>query len=300
VTRPEAPRLRRADTVGIVSPGFAVKRSLLQAGVARLQRMGYRTRLGRHVLARNGYLAGTDAERASDLESMLRDPEVRAIWFSRGGYGSPRLLEAISWRRFTRDPKLLIGYSDLTALFSEAVNRAGPVCLYGPVVAELGQEELYHAPSLRRQLAGGESSIRFRRRQVLMPGRARGPLIGGNLSVLSHLCGTRFAPRARGAILFLEEVGEEAYRIDRMLTQLRLAGLMRHVAGVLLGSFVVPRRRRFPPDRALPEILREFFLPLGVPVVCDLPAGHLRAKRTLPLGAVAEIDTGAGRVRLRV
>jgi muramoyltetrapeptide carboxypeptidase len=272
---------------------------LLEAGVARLQAMGYRTLLGAHVLARNGYLAGDDRQRVADLETMLRDPAVRAVWFSRGGYGSPRLLEKISWARFARQPKLLIGYSDLTALFAEAVKRAGPVCLYGPVVTELGNADLYHGPSLRRLLAGKQSEIRISRRQVLAPGRARGPLVGGNLTVLTHLCGTRFAPRGRGAILFLEEVGEEAYRIDRMLTQLRLAGLLRDVAGVLLGSFSVPTRRRFPPDRPLLEILRETFLPLGVPVVQELPAGHVRAKQTLPLGAVAEVDTGAGRVRFR-
>ncbi len=293
------PLLERGQTVGVVSPGFAVRRAALEAGVSRLQAMGYRTRVGRFALSRHGYLAGDDAQRMEDLNAMLRDPEIRAIWFSRGGYGVARLLEQVPWRRLRSDPKLLIGYSDLTALFSAATDRVGPICLYAPVVSELHDASSYHAPSLRRMLAGREYDLRFARRQVLAPGRARGPLIGGNLAVLSRLCGTRFAPRSRGAILFFEEIGEQIYRIDGMLTQLRQAGLLEGLSGVLVGSVIVPPRRSFPPDRQLSELLREFFVPLDVPVVLDLPVGHRPGKRTIPLGATVEIDTDARYVRFR-
>ena len=289
--------LKRGSTVGVVAPGFAVKRRPLEAGLARLEGMGYRVRLGRHVLARNGYLAGDDDLRASDLKTMLHDPEVRAIWFARGGYGTARLLDRLPRGLLRRAPKLLIGYSDLTALFAEALKRPGCVCLYGPVVTELGDADAYHSASLRKLLAGRPVELRVARRRIVVPGRARGRLAGGNLTVLSHLCGTRFAPDLRGKVLFLEDAGEPTYRLDRMLTQLRLCGMLNGLAGVLLGGFSIPPRRRFPPDRSAKELFREFFVPLDVPVVEGIPAGHVPRKRTLPLGARVEIDTAAGSVR---
>ncbi len=259
--------------------------------------MGYRTILGEHALARYGYLAGDDDSRAADLRAMLIDPEVRAIWFARGGYGSSRLLERLPWRRMRGDLKLLIGYSDLTALFSAVIEKAGWPCLYGPVVTELSRAESYHGPSLRRLLRGEPVEIALRRRQTVVAGRAAGPLKGGNLSMLAHTCGTRFFPKLRGAILFLEEVGEESYRVDRMLLQLKLAGALVGLKGVLLGEIAAPARRRFPPDRSLRDVLREYLEPLGVPVVRGLRAGHVRGKMTLPLGGRAELDTVAGRLR---
>jgi muramoyltetrapeptide carboxypeptidase len=289
--------LTRGDTVGVVAPGFAVRTQPLDAGLARLRRMGYRIREGRRLRARHGYLAGTDEERAADLAEMIADGSVRAIWFARGGYGTARLLDRVPWQQLRRDPKLLIGYSDLTALFNPALERAGAVCLYGPGVGELGRAEMFHGPSLRRGLTGQPITRRFGKRDVMAPGSASGRLIGGNLSVLSHLCGTRFAPKPRGAVLFIEETGEQTYRIDRMLNQLRQAGLLRGLAGVLLGAIDAPPRRRFPPDRDLDAVLREHLEPLEVPVVRGLPAGHVRGKWTLPLGAIASIDTAARQLR---
>jgi muramoyltetrapeptide carboxypeptidase len=289
--------LRRGDTVGIVSPGFAVKEAALRRGLDALGKMGFRTRVGDHALARNGYLAGTDEQRLADLLTMLDDPEVRAIWFARGGYGTARLLERVPWRRLARGARLLIGYSDLTALFAAALPRTGWSCLYGPVVTELGDSAAYHRPSLRTLLAGRPLELPLKRGAVLAPGRARGRLVGGNLSVLCHLSGTRYFPDLRGAVLFLEETGEEVYRIDRMLTQLRLSGTLSGVAAVLLGSIDALPRKRFPPARSLDAVLAETFLPLGVPVVGGLQAGHVGRKRTLPLGAVTTVDTGSGSVR---
>lgn len=291
------PLLAPGSTVGVVAPGFAVRRRPLEAGLARLRSMGYAPRIGSHVLDREGYLAGTDDQRLADLETMLTDPEVAAIWFARGGYGTARLLERLPWRRLRRAPKLLIGYSDLTALFGAAIGRTGSVCLYGPVVTELGDAASYHGPSLRRLLRGEPVEIALRPAQVLRPGRARGRLMGGNLSVLSHLCGTRWFPDLRGAVLLLEEVGEEAYRIDRMLTQLSQAGAFRALAGVVLGRFDVPTRRRFPPDRNPADLLEEAFGALEVPVVRGLPVGHCRGKRTVPLGGQVLLDTRRGRAR---
>ena len=295
---PPKPLLQRGDVVGVVAPGFAVRPGRLRSGLRALRQMGFRVVLGEHAEAQRGYLAGSDGQRAADLNRMLRDPDVRAIWFARGGYGTARLLDDLRWTAFERRPKLLIGYSDLTALFARVVRRTSRVCLYGPVVTELGDPATYHAGSLRRLLRGMPVAVRFGKRQVLRGGRAVGRLAGGNLTVLSHLWGTRHAPELRGRVLFLEDVGEEAYRLDRMLTQLRMTGALKGVRAVLLGSLVAPPRRGFPPDRPVIELIEETFLPLGVPVVTDLPAGHLPGKRTLPLGGRVELDTATGRLTL--
>lgn len=290
-------KLNRGDTVGVVAPGFAVRAADLRAGAEALEAMGFRVRLGPNVLARNGYLAGNDELRADDLNSMIRAREVQALWFARGGYGTARLLSAVAWRALRRHPKLLIGYSDLTALFARALRVPEQRCLYGPVVTELGRPEQFHRGSLARGLRGEEDRWKFLARQVWSGGKARGRLIGGNLTVLGHLCGTPFAPRYDGAVLFLEDVAEPTYRIDRMLTQLRDAGALRRVAAVLLGEIAVTPRKNFPPDRAIEDVLREFLEPLGVPVVAGFPAGHVAGKRSLPLGATAELDTSARCVR---
>jgi muramoyltetrapeptide carboxypeptidase len=290
--------LARGDLVGIVAPGFAVRRKALEAGVTRLENAGYRVRLGSNVLAREGYLAGNDEARAADLNAMIGDPEVRAIWFARGGYGTSRILDRVAWRKLGSRPRLLVGYSDLTALFAAAVDRAGTRCLYGPVITELGEDSSYHRPSLREALAGEPVTWRFRKRDIQAPGSARGRLVGGNLSVLGHSMGTRFAPKTEGSILFLEDVGEQIYRIDRTLTQLRIGGFFRKLQGVVLGHFEMPARRRFPPDRPWQEVLRENFATLGVPVVSGLPAGHRPGKWTLPLGGMASLDTTARQLRI--
>jgi len=290
--------LARGDLVGVVAPGFAVRRKALEAGVSRLENAGYRVRLGPNVLAREGYFAGSDEARASDLNAMIGDSEVQAIWFARGGYGTARILDRVRWRKLRSRPRLLVGYSDLTALFAAAVDRAGTRCLYGPVITELGEDSTYHRPSLREALAGEPVTWRFRKRDIQAPERARGRLVGGNLSVLGHSLGTRFAPRTEGSILFLEDVGEQTYRVDRTLTQLRNAGFFGKLKGVVLGHFDIPARRRFPPDRPWQDVLLENFASLGVPVVSGLPAGHTPGKWTLTLGGMASLDTTTRQLRI--
>ena len=290
--------IRAGDRVAVVATGFAVRRAELRRGLAALGAMGFEVAPGAHVLEQDGYLAGPDERRAQDLLDALGAPDVRAIWFARGGYGTARLLSRIPWDALEAEPKLLVGYSDMTALFNPYVARTGGTCLYGPVVAELGDPAAYHRPSLAAALSGRPVEVRFARRQVLAPGRASGRLLGGNLTVLTHLLGTPYAPPLDGAVLFLEETGEQVYRIDRMLTQLGQAGVLSALSGVLLGGLAAPPRRRFPPDRDLDAVLREALAPLGIPVVAGLRAGHVAGKLTLPLGGRATIDTAARTLRI--
>jgi muramoyltetrapeptide carboxypeptidase len=268
-----------------MTPGFGVRARDLRDGVRRLEALGFRVVLGPNALERDGYLAGSDEARASDLSSLIDAPGIRGIWFARGGYGSARLLERIDWSRLARAPKTLIGYSDVTALFAAALERTRSLCLYGPVVTELANPGAYHLPTLRRVLRGQEITLRFAQRQVLGAGRATGRLLGGNLSVLIP-------------ILFLEDVGEPAYRLDRMLAHLRMSGALKGVAGVVIGSFEPVPRRSFLEDRPVLELIRESFEPLGVPVVIGFPAGHLQGKRTLPLGGRARLDTRDGKLTI--
>lgn len=298
MTRRLEPILTRDQIVGVVATGYAVRPLLLRRGIARLKAMGFHPLLGRSVTAADGYLAGDDDARFDDLSDMLAREDVAAIWFARGGFGTARLLRRIRPAMLRGRRPALIGYSDLSALFAQFTRAGSRRCLYGPVVAELGDARNYHAGSLKAALAGREQVLKLRRSQVWSGGRARGTLVGGNLTVLTALCGTRFEPTLRRRILFLEEVGEPTYRLDRMLTQWRDAGWLRGLAGVLLGSFTIPPRRTFPPDRDAGQVLREFFEPLGIPVVAGLRAGHCRGKRTLVLGAPAEIDTTRRRVVL--
>ncbi len=269
------------------------------AGLVALGRMGYEVVLGRSLARQTGYFAGSDDERAEDLNRFLRDGSIRGVWFARGGYGTARLLDLVDWKALARDPKLLVGYSDLTALFAAATRRSGQLCLYAPVVTELGDGDGYHTRSLRAALRGEPFEIPVSRRQLLAPGRAEGPLAGGNLTVLVHLLGTRYEPDLRGAVLFLEDTPEETYRLDRLLSHLRMSGALSRVAAVLLGSFEPkPTERAFPPDRSIEELLAETFLPLGVPVVGGLRAGHVAGKWTLPIGGLARLDTDRGRLLL--
>lgn len=295
---PKTPWLRAGGDVRVVATGFAVRRAALARGVGSLRRSRYRVTVGAHCADRDGYLAGTDTDRSADLVDALTDPSVRAVWFARGGYGTARLLDDLPWRKIARaEPRVLIGYSDLTALFAAYARREiAAQCVYGPVVVELPDRGAWHRPSLRAVLEGAASTMRFRARDVVAPGTARGRLFGGNLTVLAHLAGTRHFPDLRGGILALEDVGEPVYRIDRALVQLRQAGAFRDLAGVLLGGFSPPARKRFPPDRAIDDVLAEPFADLGVPVVRGLPFGHVSAKRSLPLGGQAVIDTDARRV----
>jgi muramoyltetrapeptide carboxypeptidase len=290
--------LSRGDHVGVVATGFAPRPEALGAGVAALERRGLVPVLFPHVLAVDGYLAGADAERAADLDAAVCDRKLSAIWFARGGYGTARILDRFDLRELLRHPKLLVGYSDLTALFSAVLSRARTVCLHGPMVAELGRKQAFHAPSLAAALAGRETHRRLYARDVLRAGRARGRLMGGNLTVLCHLLGTRHMPSLKGAILFLEETGEEAYRVDRLLQHLVMSRALSGVAAVVLGTFHVPKTtREFPGDRELDSVLRDHLLPLAVPVLSGVPSGHGPGKWTLPLGGTASLDTAAGVVR---
>ena len=293
------PRLRRGDVIGLISPASApLPAEKIEKGVRYLERLGYHVKLGEHVAAQRGYFAGTDAQRLSDLNAMLNDPQVKAIFAIRGGYGSPRLLPFVDYRAVRRQPKIFAGFSDLTALQLALFRRAGLVTFSGPLPGvEFWQKpDPYTEEHFWRLLTSTRrvGSLPNPEKQLLrtrVPGRAEGRLLGGNLSLLVSNLGTPFSPDYRGAVLALEEVGENFHRIDRMFTQLRNAGILDQVHGLVLGLFTDCK----PSDPAkphlkLPEIFDEVLSWVKAPTVEGFQYGHVARKLTLPIGLRARLD----------
>lgn len=293
------PPLRPGDRIGVVAPAGPVLRRALERGLAVLRGRGFEVVPGPHLFDRRGYLAGADQDRAGDLNRMLADASIRAVWFARGGYGSHRIVEQVDFDPLRRHPKLLIGYSDITVLQAAAWRRLGLATLQGPMVAQLGEREAYDARSLWRAIAGEAMGYTLPARTILRGGGpARGPIVGGCLSPLVGLLGTPYMPPTTGAILFWEEVNEEPFRIDRMLAQLRLAGVLRNLAGMIVGRLVGCRARRPGQHGTLAAILETHLRGTRYPVVVDFPAGHCAGKRTLPLGRATVLDTASRRLTI--
>jgi muramoyltetrapeptide carboxypeptidase len=267
-----------------------VDASELEPGLALLRSAGFRVVLAGHVYDRRDYLAGDDQARLEDLNSMLGRPEIRAVVCARGGYGSLRLLPGVRYDVIREDPKVIVGYSDITALLNAVHKETGLVTFHGPMVRDLGGKSRDNWDDLLRIMISGKGKTLALapRGRALVEGKACGPLAGGNLSVLCHLAGTPFFPELEGAILFLEDIGEPGYRVDRMLTHLMLTGRIRGVSGIALGEMV---------DCGAPETLEDIFAdilsPLGVPLATGLPVGHGDRNAALPIGLPAELDTRA-------
>lgn len=280
------------SVVGVVAPASPVRKAFVEQGVAELERLGFRTRLGERLYHRGRYTAGSVEDRLSDWIDLWEDPGVAALFCARGGYGSMELLTRLSPERARENPKLVLGSSDATALLSFLMSGAGLSTFHGPMVAQQIARGDYDRENLLRMVSSTEAPgrIEVESAEWLHRGRAEGTLLGGCLSILAALAGTPFLPSFHGAILFLEDTQTKPYQIDRMLTQLRLAGLLTGVRGIVFGE--MPGCEQHPDQGyTLPEMLREWTASLGVPVLFGVPSGHTRSKGlTLPLGAMARLD----------
>jgi muramoyltetrapeptide carboxypeptidase len=276
----------------------------MEQGIRLLTCRGYQVVPGQTTCLKSGDLAGSDDSRRADLEQMWRDDSISAIWGLRGGYGSIRLLPGLDYDFIRRHPKLLIGFSDLTALELGLWSQAGLVTFHGPVLITLEDfscdQALGMLSGLSAQNSGpapacsGLLTWPDKDSGVFIPiktGKASGILLGGNLITLCSLIGTRFLPDLEGAILFLEEVGEAAYRIDRLLTQLLISGALDRVAAVIIGRSVPINGE---PELALLSVFNERLSILNRPSAYGFPIGHLPKQWTLPQGIAAEVDTGTG------
>jgi muramoyltetrapeptide carboxypeptidase len=291
-------RLVAGDLVALVSPSGAIDPARTTAAVKSLEEWGLRVRVGDHANGRHGFFAGTDAERLADLNSALRDPEVRGVLCLRGGYGMQRIVDGVDFEAVRADPKLVAGFSDITALHLALWHETGLATVHGPTAGQLDDGPgTPTAQTLRRALmtsdpvvvTASESEETF---PVRVPGIAEGTLLGGNLAMLTSSIGTPHALDPRGVILLLEDVNEEPYRVDRMLVHLRRAGWYKGLNGVAVGQFT----DCVDPDPSPPatEFLTAELSRLGIPVLGGLPLGHGAEQIAVGLGVHARLDASAG------
>ncbi|HKD18223.1 MAG TPA: LD-carboxypeptidase [Thermoanaerobaculia bacterium] len=286
------PPLEPGATIGVAAVSGPVDPSRLARGVAALERRGYRAVLAPNVESRRGFLAGSDAERADGYRELVRHRDVDAVFFARGGYGASRMLDRLDPDEIRARPRIHLGGSDLTAFFAYLARRCRLAAFYGPMVAvTMADEDDLDWESVLR--GATPAPHRFAEEEVLAGGRGEGPLVGGCLSILASLCGTPEAPDARGAVLFWEDVGEDTYRLDRMLTQLERSGTFDRLQAMVIGS-ISPGARGGESPETVAAWLRDFFAGAPFPVVTGFPAGHLARTRTLPLGRAVRVDGSTG------
>lgn len=288
------PVLRRGDRVALVAPASPLDASQIDDGVAHLASFGLVPVLGQHVRAQDGYLAGTDAQRAEDFNKMARDASIRAIVALRGGYGTMRILDALDYDAIRRDPKIVMGYSDITAILNAVATRSGVITFHGPVASHGSSYSGMARAYFQRTLMSDEpiGTLHLAHPHVITSGRASGQLAGGNLTLASSLAGTPYAIPSHDTLFFFEETHEAPYRIDRMLTQLDLAGNFRGVRGVLVGQCTYCTGDE--PTRPAEDVIDERLRALGCPAVSGAPIGHIPTQWIIPIGARAELDATDG------
>jgi muramoyltetrapeptide carboxypeptidase len=302
--------LARGDTVGLVSPSSASEDSFsLQLAREAMEAMGFKVRMGAHAGERRGHLAGDDAARAGDLNAMFADKAVKAIVCARGGSGAARLLPLLDYAMIRRNPKVLLGYSDITALHCAIQAKTGLVTFHGPIGS--GSWNRFNVDQFQRVLldrelveyrnkveAGDELVPRRNRTITITGGKARGELVGGNLTVLTALAGSPYLPDFSGKILFLEDVSEAPYRVDRMFSTLKLMGALDRIAGLVFGECSDCNPGDGYGSLTLEQILDDHVRPLQIPAYRGAMIGHIREQFILPVGGRVELDADAGSIRL--
>jgi len=288
------------DTIGVISPGSPVDKELLQRGMAFLEKKDFRTRIGKSVFEQKGYLAGTDYQRLEDLHSMFVNSEIKAIFYSRGGYGSIRLLEYIDNSLIRNSPKILVGYSDATAIQWALLQFTGLITFSGPMAApDFGSKDVDNktADHCLSMLRGDTDALNLTKcstetLEVLNSGNAAGPVICGCLTLICNLVGTQYCPQLDGAILVIEDIGEEPYKIDRAITMLQHHGVFDRVSGLVVGKFVnCEAENQRDKHITVPDILYPVVKKYGIPALMNLSYGHIPDKLTIPIGAQGMINT---------
>jgi len=297
------PRLRKGDVIGLVAPASTpTPNEKIEKGVRYLERLGYRVKLGKYVTEVLGYLAGTDDQRVGDLNEMLRDKNVKAIFALRGGYGTPRLLSRIDYAATRRNPKIIVGYSDLTALQLALFRKIGLVTFSGPMVAvemwnamDPYTEEHFWRILTSTKAIGALLNPENEPLRLMNPGKAKGRLLGGNFSLMASLMGTPYQPNFTKALLVLEEVDEAPHRVDRMFAQLHNAGVLKKISGLILGRFAdcIPSDPS-KPHLTVEQVLEEVSQRVKCPVISNFQYGHIPKKLTVPFGLRARMDSSKG------
>lgn len=279
------PFLKTGDRVGVAAPGARFEKKRLDQGIACLKSLGFGVKVPAEIFDQKRYLAGDDLCRAQVIHDLAADPDIKGIICARGGFGAMRMLSYLDWNLIQMHPKLFMGFSDATALLTPVMQRAKIGVVHGPNLVSLAEADPATRAAFVDAVTGRMSGVSINRGVCVAPGRADGTLVGGNLATLTHLMGTQFTPDFSECVVFLEDVGEPAYKIDRMLTQLKLAGVFSRIRGVITGTFEQCDHPEY-----LPEIFAETFGEYQVPVLMGLDAGHGTVNLSLPMGCRICLD----------
>lgn len=285
------PRLKKGDIIGIMAPAGPVeKEDDFNSGVRLLHEMGFETRISRGIMKKQGYLAGSDSHRITEFHDLWADREVKAILAARGGYGSQRMLSGLDMDLIRHNPKALIGFSDVTMLLTAILKHTGLHTFHGPMVTTIARGDRESAHAFFRMLTRIKpDSIKQKGLEILVPGQASGRLAGGNLTSLIHIMSTAHELTWQNCILFLEDVNEMGYRVDRMLTHLKEAGRLNSITGLILGNFKECGNQEIIWNRVIELLGKE-----EIPIWANFPVGHGDRNLILPLGIETEMDSAAG------
>lgn len=290
--------LKIGDTIGLVAPASALKQvDGLKKSIIALETQGFKVIIGKSCSEKYGYLSGSDRTRARDINTMFEDRSIDAVYCIRGGYGSPRIIDKLDYNMISKNPKMFIGYSDITAIHIALNQICDLITFHGPMPAsdmidgfnEFSRQSYLNAITSNKPLGQMNNPIGFEIKSMV-PGKASGKIVGGNLSLIAATIGTRYEIDTKGKILFLEDVDEFTYSVDRMLTQLRLSGKFKDCKAIIIGSFqnCIPQHEDF--DLTLMEVFNDIIVPAKKPTIFNLRAGHCNPKITIPLGVNAFVD----------
>lgn len=289
--------LKFGDTIGVVAPASPTTEEKVRLAQEQLEALGFKVKMGKSCYGRHGYLSGKDAYRAEDMNQMFQDPSVDGIMCLRGGYGTPKILNLLDYDLIRSNPKVFIGYSDITAIHTAINQKSGLITIHGPMAASdlAGGIDSFSKESLLKAIMepvpmGDIENPEGVEVQCFFEGKAQGQMIGGNLALIAATMGTPYEIDTKGKILFIEDIGEEPYRVDRMLTQLALAGKLEDAAGIVLGDWNDCEPENPEESLSLMEVFEEIILPYQKPTVLNYKIGHCTPKITVPIGAAAVLD----------
>lgn len=302
--------LAPGDTIGLITPSSSITEAKLKKAIANMKMLGLKVKLGKHIKAINGYLAGTDEQRLEDLHNMFADDEVDGIWCIRGGYGVGRILPKINYKLIKKNPKVLIGYSDITALLLAIYQETGLIGFHGPLASsDFTDYSVKHLKgvlmnpqmsyTIGHAMDSDDSKDKAYHSKVIRAGKAKGELTGGNLTLLAAAVGTDFQPKFKNKLVFIEDIGERPYRLDRMFTQILQGTDLEKSAGIILGVFEDCEAKESDRSLSLMEMFEDRLGHLNMPIIYGLSFGHIKNHMTLPVGIEAEMDTAKRTIKLK-
>ncbi len=288
--------LKTGDTIGIIAPASPIRMERLNRAIPFFKNMGLNIKLGRHINQVHGYLAGTDEQRLADFHYMVADPNIKAIFFARGGYGTGRIADDIDYHLIRQNPKIMWGYSDITYLHTAIRQETGLITFHGPMPAsDIADDDFDQLSAQLFQQLFRPAKLTYT--EAISPlneinsGEAAGELVGGNLSLLVSTLGTDYELDTNGKLLLLEDIGEEPYRVDAMLNQLKLAGKLHEATGIIVGDFAKAEPIKEKPSLTLEQVFHHYFADLPCPVLSGFKIGHCFPHFCVPLGAAAELSS---------